>query len=334
MLWKRFIDDILMLFKGSKQECENLVSWLNSLYPGVIKFKYEYSTEIIEFLDLQIMLENGKIETNLFIKPSNLQLYLDYFSNHPEPCKQGLVYGQAVRIFERCSKPEDSDLHLENLKSKLLKRNYPEKIIDEKFSEARSKQRREMIYQDRKKNTAQKDKVRLIFTHNNGNPPLQMWLREAKQCLVKNEKAKLMGDKMQICYSQPKNLKRIVTQKKTSKSKVQNPVRYKCGRCRVSCPIIKEGDTFTSTNTRKTYRIRQNMDCTSSYVIYLGTCKKCGGQYVGKSQTALKQEIKKQTGGLGQHYGGKGCRYESISIQIIDQVKIGDNIASENQEIY
>ena len=100
-----------MLFQGSKQECETLVSWLNSLYPWVITYKYEYSTEIVEFLDLQIMLENGKIETNLFIKPSNLQLYLDYFSNHPE----------------------DSDLHLENLKRKLMKRNCPEKIIDEKF---------------------------------------------------------------------------------------------------------------------------------------------------------------------------------------------------------
>ena len=79
MLWQRFIDDIFMLFKGSKQECECLVSWLNSLHPGVIKFKFEYSTEMVEFLDLQIMVENCRIETNLYIKPSNLQLYLDYF---------------------------------------------------------------------------------------------------------------------------------------------------------------------------------------------------------------------------------------------------------------
>ena len=204
------------------------------------------------------MLENGKLETNLFIKPSNLQLYLDYFSNHPEPCKHGLVYGQAVRIFERCSKPEDSDLHLENLKIKLMKRNYPEKLIDEKFSEARKKDRKEMIYQNRKKNTAQQDKVRLIFTHNRGNPPLHMWLREAKKCLVKNEKAKSMGEKMQICYSQPKNLKRTVTQKKSTKTTVENPGCYKCGGCRVSCPIIKEGDTFTSTNTKKTYKTRKS----------------------------------------------------------------------------
>ena len=39
-LWKRFIDDILMLFKGSESECEDFVNWLNSLRPGVIKFKF------------------------------------------------------------------------------------------------------------------------------------------------------------------------------------------------------------------------------------------------------------------------------------------------------
>ena len=69
-LWKRFIDDVLMIFEGSKEECESFVNWLNSMYPGVIKFKYEFSKE----MDLKIILENGKIETNLYIKPSNLQL--------------------------------------------------------------------------------------------------------------------------------------------------------------------------------------------------------------------------------------------------------------------
>ena len=152
MLWKRYIDDILMLFRGSKQDCENLVTWLNSLYPGVIKFKYEYSTEMVEFLDLQIMVENGKLETNLYIKPSNLQLYLDYFSNHPEPCKEGLVYGQAIRILERCSKAEDRDKHFENLRSKLQEQNYPDEIIRKKFSEARKKSRGELIHQERNKN--------------------------------------------------------------------------------------------------------------------------------------------------------------------------------------
>ena len=90
-----------------------------------------------EFLDLQIFVENRRVETKLFIKPSNLQLYLEYFSNHPEPFKQGVVYGQALRIVEKCSKIGDRYHHLENLKAKLQKRNYPEKLIDEKNSEAK-----------------------------------------------------------------------------------------------------------------------------------------------------------------------------------------------------
>ena len=63
--------------------------------------------------------------------------------------------------------------------------------------------------------------------------------------------------------------------------------------------------------------------------------------YAGKSQTPFKmrhsnhkQEIKKKIGGLGQHYGGGGCGYESISIQIIEKVPEGDTKALENQEIY
>ena len=65
-------------------------------------------------------LEYGKLETNVYIKPSNLQLYLDFSSNHPEPCKQGVVYGQALRIVERCSKIE-WDKHK---KSKELQRQH------------------------------------------------------------------------------------------------------------------------------------------------------------------------------------------------------------------
>ena len=45
LFWKRYIDDILMLFKGSREQCQNLVNWLNTLMPGVVKFKFEYSTE-------------------------------------------------------------------------------------------------------------------------------------------------------------------------------------------------------------------------------------------------------------------------------------------------
>jgi hypothetical protein len=79
-------------------------------------------------------------------------------------------------------------------------------------------------------------------------------------------------------------------------------------------------------------KVWKRLDCDSSFVIYLGTCNKCRGQYVGKSQTSFKthhsnykQEIKKQPGGLGQHDGGPtGYGYQNFFMQIINQVELGE----------
>ena len=122
----------------------------------------------------------GLVETNLYIKPTNLQLYLDFFSNHPEPCKEGVVYGQALRILERCSKTEDAEKHLDDLKSKLKNRNYPEELISKKFYEEKNNPRKDLIFQKRSQ-TQKNDKVRLIFTHNKGNPPPTLVAQRSKE---------------------------------------------------------------------------------------------------------------------------------------------------------
>ena len=209
LLWKRFIDDVLMLFRGTKADCETLVTWLNSLMPGTVKFKFEFSYEKIEFLDLEIRIEGGKLVTNLFIKPTNEQIYLDYNSNHPEHCKQGIPYSQALRIMERCATTTDRDTHFTNLESKLVQRNYPQELVTQQIARAKTKERKGLIFQQRKNKAKSDDKVRLIFTHGAANPPIHMWIREGKKLLSRNEQAKSMGDRIQICSKQPKNLLRI-----------------------------------------------------------------------------------------------------------------------------
>ena len=122
LLWKRFIDDVLMLFSGTKEQCEELVSWLNSLMPGVVTFKFDFSFQKIQFLDLEISLEDGKMKTNIFVKPSNKQLYLDFDSNHPDHCKNAIPYSQALRVVEKCSEKEKMETELLNLKEKFKER--------------------------------------------------------------------------------------------------------------------------------------------------------------------------------------------------------------------
>ena len=82
------------------------------------------------------------------------------------------------------------DANLENLKEKLKKRNYPEDLIDNKFRQAKLKDRKNIISGGRKNRKKSDDKIRLIFTHNEGNPPIHQWLRECKRLLVRNENCK------------------------------------------------------------------------------------------------------------------------------------------------
>ena len=190
-----------------------------------------------------------------------------------------------------------------------------------------------MIFRSRRRKQ-NSNKVRLMFTHSQANPPLQMWVRQCKQLLTKDEKAKKIGKKIQISSKQPKNLQRLVGGYRGQSGETPDlPLDsrcFKCNRCSVSCPILKEGKSFKSRNTGKVYKIRERLTCTSDWLIYLATCQKCQGQYVGKSKTAFKvrhsnhkQEIKKNKGGLGHHYGGGGgCEYKHISIQLIEQVKV------------
>ena len=171
-----------------------------------------------------------------------------------------------------------------------------------------------------------------MLTYNEGNPPFHKWIRESKKLLARNDDAKAMGNCIQIGTRQPKNLQRLVGGFKNVQDRmppVPDPGCVKCGRCKVSCPVLNETQIFRSTNTGKEYKIRQRLSCGSDWLIYLATCKRCSGQYVGKSKTPFKirhsnhkQEIKKRVGGLGHHYGGSGpCSYQDISITLIEQIQ-------------
>jgi hypothetical protein len=164
---------------------------------------------------------------------------------------------------------------------------------------------------------------------------------------LKSQKAKAIGEKIQIGYKQPRNLQRLVGGYRVGSGGDQNSIPpdagcKKCKKCKVACPILEETKTFRSTNTGKVYKIKQSVTCTSDWVIYLSTCKKCKGQYVGKSKTIFKlrhsnhkMEIKNEKGGLGHHYGGRGgCGYANISIAIIEQVKDKNLKYLAEREVY
>ena len=65
--------------------------------------------------------------------------------------------------------------------------------------------------------------------------------------LANNEKAKKIGEQLQIVTRQPKNLQRLVsgtTKGGWGGTPSHDAGCYKCKKCKVLCPILKEGNNL------------------------------------------------------------------------------------------
>ena len=125
-LWKRFIDYNFFIWTDSGENLNKFLKDLNEFHPN-LKFTYEKSKEKIIFLDLLIKLTHGKIVTDFYCKPTDLQ----YDSCHAEHIKRSIIFSQILRLKKICSQQSDLDSHVKEHKNWFSKRGYPVKVISE-----------------------------------------------------------------------------------------------------------------------------------------------------------------------------------------------------------
>ena len=56
LFWKRFIDNIFLIFLGTTNQLQSLQDFMNHLHP-TIKFTFQHSTQQISFLNIKYTLE-------------------------------------------------------------------------------------------------------------------------------------------------------------------------------------------------------------------------------------------------------------------------------------
>ena len=92
LFWKRFIDDIFMIFRGTTKQFQSMKDFMNNLHP-TIKLTFEHSTLEISFLDMKIHIgANRKLSTTLYRKPTDCVALLHFHSNHSLKCKGSIVF--------------------------------------------------------------------------------------------------------------------------------------------------------------------------------------------------------------------------------------------------
>ena len=77
------MDDIFFIWTHGEQELEIFFKHLNNFTTN-LSFTHEGSNNCIPFLDLKVKLLNGKLETDLYMKPTDRHQYLHYLSSYPK----------------------------------------------------------------------------------------------------------------------------------------------------------------------------------------------------------------------------------------------------------
>ena len=338
LLYKRYIDDIFLLWTFGPVELQKFIDHLNSRIPS-IRFEANISESEINFLDVKVLLSNNTISTTLYTKETDTLSYLDYSSCHPTSCKKAILYSQFLRLRRICSDLDDFTVQSKLLGLSFHKANYPDHIIQDGFNRAYKMDRDSLLNKtNRKSNSKGNDKLYLITDY---HPSYRAVLDITSDNWVMLDNSSSTRPLLQVPvvrgFRRPKNLRDLLVCAKLTTPDTGNyqrnaPKRDRCQRLKCNyCSILNKSGRIICPLNQRSYVTRFNISCCSNNLIYCLLCKACSKIYVGQTKRSLRERIcehltsirKRKTHlVVGRHYNTGGHQgTPDVTVYILDFVR-------------
>lgn len=123
-LYRRCIDDLLILWEGSVELFEEFLREINYIKYG-ISFTGKWDHQLIDYLDLQIFKKGNELYTKTFFK-TDRNGYIPTSSCHHPKWKGNIPKGQLLRIHRNCRKVEDFETQANILIKRFEEKGYQE----------------------------------------------------------------------------------------------------------------------------------------------------------------------------------------------------------------
>ena len=360
---KRFLDDYFTIFLGSTKELHKLLEEINKTYP-TIKLTINHTSvegerkedqcncefkSAIPFLDTLCSIQDGRIDTDLYKKPTDRNQYLLPSSCHPKTTTRAIPMSLGLRIVRICSNPTNRDKRLEDLKGYLLDRGYNEQMVDRALTKARRVPREAAL---RKVPIKRKNK-RPVFavTFDPRLPSItSLQARHWRTMISRNQYlAEVFPSPPLTAYKRQPNLRSHLIRAKVAKAHRRYPQRYqrgmaKCNRnnC-TACPFIRVGKDIEINQAK--WNLNKKFDCQSYNLVYAVVCRKeeCKEVYIGETKRLLKFRLADHRGyvtnndtstATGRHYNSPGHTLADLSITVLEQVRKNDTLYRTQREEY
>ena len=237
------------------------------------------------------------VETELYIKPTNSGIILNYLSAHPTQTKHNTARGQFIRAIKNSSNDSKEDRSILKIWNLLSQNGYPRHVLSRLLREARQRGGTRTSARTRGKNF-------------DGYLCLP-YVDEQLLCKIKS-KIKKSGLDVRVAWQNKDKLKTMLV--KSSLTKPKCPGGPRCHTC-------KSG--FTG-------------DCTQKNVIYEIKCRICEGEggdgtYIGETKRPLRLRFnehvrdmlsKTQDTPMGDHFRENHASIETLSSVLPLKIRI------------
>ena len=359
---KRFLDDLFSIWYGTTKNLHSLLLEMCKINPN-IKFTMKHTTNehesgydkcdcptetSIPFLDTSLSIHNGKIEIDLYRKPSDRNQYLLKNSCHPPDCLTAIPYSLALRINRICTDTNKRNIRLNELKEFLLERKYKSSLIDAAIRRAIKIPRSEAI--KRVVKLTQSKRPIFAVTWDPILPNLANMQKKHWRAMVNQDP--YLGEAFPqpplLAYKRQKNISdhliraRVPPIPKIHPKRKQNGMK-KCKRNCLICPYVKEVKIVKDNNF--TWNINNEVNCNTENVVYLIECDitNCKKRYIRETYKKLRDRICEHLGYIrtkktdkltGDHFNKPGHSMANMTVTILEKVKSNEWQYRKEREKY
>ncbi|XP_053568734.1 usherin [Bombina bombina] len=293
--------------KGDDSIIDDFFDYLSDNHQN-LRFTMNTSRKEMPFLDVLIKpnIDTHSIGVELYRKESAGNTLLMAKSNHPRHVIKAIPKGQYMRTKRNCSTTEAYEAHSEKTTERFLERGYKIQDLKEAKKQVDSMARQEMIKGKwREKVDYQQRPVFITMYSKEYNDICQIIKKSLPILSVDETMDKIIEGGCKYVTRKLRTLANILSPSMLPTSTTDNwltpkNVFFHCGsrKC-TSCSYATLGDTFKSTGDEKSFKIKEYINCNTSYVIYLLTCKLCNIKYVGQTTRTLKTRILEHLRSIG-----------------------------------
>lgn len=290
VMWTRYIDDVFVIWRGSRNDADEFVDALNINHFN-LEFTSNFSSTSLEFLDLELTIKEGKLESSLFRKQTAGNSLLHARSCHPKSLVNSIPYGELLRAKRNCSTDEAYRREEACMTNRFLERGYSKQTI-QKAKIKEDEKSRSSLLEPKKGKIEDGNKIRFITDFHSRVPEVKKSLKKFWGVLaLEKDLAEHIEDTPRVTFRKAQSLKDTLCRTvETPPSKTLGVHSFfTCRNCK-ACRRSKNCKKCILAADTKPYYINKYTTCNTEFAIYALFCP-CPKAYIGSTIHKAKKRV-------------------------------------------